>query len=85
MRLSDLPARVRPDIVWFGEVPTHMQEIAGALEGCGLFVAVGTSGHVWPAAGFVAEVRGGARTVMHHGPATHAVLAFVRELLAGPV
>ncbi len=87
---------VRPDIVWFGEVPMHMAEIGAALEGCGLFVSIGTSGHVYPAAGFVAAVRDRARTVelnlepsngaalfdeARHGPATRVVPAFVAELL----
>lgn len=44
---------VRPDIVWFGEMPYHMDEIERALERCDLFLSVGTSGQVYPAAGFV--------------------------------
>ena len=47
------PAGLRPDIVWFGEMPYHMDEIHALLEECRLFVAVGTSGNVYPAAGFV--------------------------------
>lgn len=43
---------LRPDIVWFGEVPRHMDAIHRVLSRCGLFVAVGTSGVVYPAAGF---------------------------------
>jgi NAD-dependent deacetylase len=46
---------LRPDIVWFGEMPYYMQLIGEALETCDLFVAVGTSGKVYPAAGFVRE------------------------------
>ena len=42
----------RPDIVWFGEIPYHMDRIWTALEGADLFVAIGTSGNVYPAAGF---------------------------------
>lgn len=45
----------RPDIVWFGEIPYHMETIAGHLQTCDLFVAIGTSGQVYPAAGFVQE------------------------------
>ncbi|MFN3938459.1 MAG: NAD-dependent deacylase [Gemmobacter sp.] len=57
-------ARTRPDIVWFGEMPEHMDRIEAALAACDLFVAIGTSGTVWPAAGFVAEAaRAGARTL----------------------
>ena len=48
---------LRPNIVWFGEMPQHMDEIHAALERCGLFLAIGTSGEVYPAAGFVLEVR----------------------------
>ncbi len=44
---------LRPHIVWFGEMPLAMDEIYDALEFCDLFVAIGTSGHVYPAAGFV--------------------------------
>ncbi|MBL8670553.1 MAG: NAD-dependent protein deacylase [Alphaproteobacteria bacterium] len=48
---------LRPHVVWFGEMPLYMDEIAGALDACGLFVSIGTSGNVYPAAGFVHEVR----------------------------
>lgn len=54
----------RPDVVWFGEMPYHMEEIAGHLETCTLFAAIGTSGNVHPAAGFVQEARmWGAETI----------------------
>ncbi len=52
---------LRPNIVWFGEQPMHLDEIYAALEKCGLFMAVGTSGQVYPAAGFVLHVRRRAR------------------------
>jgi NAD-dependent deacetylase len=58
--------RLRPDIVWFGEMPYRMDEIHRALERCRLFLSVGTSGQVYPAAGFVQAVRASgnaARTV----------------------
>jgi NAD-dependent deacetylase len=48
---------LRPNIVWFGEMPMHMDEIHAALERCGLFLSIGTSGEVYPAAGFVLHVR----------------------------
>jgi NAD-dependent deacetylase len=55
---------VRPDVVWFGEIPYRMDEIAAALSTCETFVSIGTGGAVWPAAGFVAEARAaGARCV----------------------
>jgi len=87
---------MRPHIVWFGEMPLQMDRIGAALEACDIFVSIGTSGQVYPAAGFVAEVAGRARTVelnlepsagtelfaeAHHGPATEVVPRFVRELL----
>jgi NAD-dependent deacetylase len=88
---------MRPDIVWFGEVPMGMGEIGTALDACGLFVSIGTSGSVWPAAGFVAEVSRRAHTVelnlepsagtalfdeARHGPASRLVPEFVAGLLA---
>ena len=56
---------LRPHIVWFGEMPLYMDVIYAALENCGLFVSIGTSGNVYPASGFVDHARsiGGARTV----------------------
>ncbi|WP_372618457.1 NAD-dependent deacylase [Falsiroseomonas sp.] len=87
---------MRPHVVWFGEMPLEMERIGEALEGCGLFVAIGTSAQVYPAAGFVAEVAGRARTVelnlepsaatghfdeAIHGPATELVPRFVEDLL----
>lgn len=56
--------RLRPHIVWFGEIPLEMERIERALERCDLFVSIGTSGAVYPAAGFVQLARmAGARTV----------------------
>jgi len=57
---------LRPHIVWFGEMPLEMPKIYNALAQCDLFISMGTSGNVYPAAGFVQEVRAngrGARTV----------------------
>ena len=89
---------VRPDIVWFGEIPYHMDAILSALQKGGTFIAIGTSGHVYPAAGFVeTAARFGARTIevnladtaassafdeRRTGPATEAVPPLVEELLA---
>jgi len=88
----------RPDIVWFGEMPYHMERIMAALAGCDLFVAIGTSGEVYPAAGFVEEAAGfGAETLeinlqasapgrfdtVIEGPATQAVPAWVAGVLGG--
>ncbi|GLH69976.1 NAD-dependent protein deacylase [Geothrix rubra] len=89
--------RLRPHIVWFGERPLEMERIFEALDTCGLFVAIGTSGHVYPAAGFVAAVHPRAHTLelnlepsqvvdafLEHrtGRATELVPAFLAELLA---
>jgi NAD-dependent deacetylase len=54
--------RIRPHICWFGEVPFEMGRIYEALDGCTVFMAVGTSGVVEPAASFVAHAAGRART-----------------------
>jgi NAD-dependent deacetylase len=57
-------AALRPDIVWFGEMPYRMDEIDAAVRDCDLFVSIGTSGAVYPAAGFVQTARYvGARTL----------------------
>lgn len=49
--------RLRPHVVWFGEMPIGMDRIYEALDRCTLFMSIGTSGHVYPAAGFVSHVR----------------------------
>ncbi|WP_120077471.1 NAD-dependent deacylase [Aurantiacibacter odishensis] len=55
---------MRPDIVWFGEMPYRMDEIFDALASADLFVSIGTSGAVYPAAGFVQQASAnGARTL----------------------
>ncbi|MSO72626.1 MAG: NAD-dependent deacylase [Rhodospirillaceae bacterium] len=48
---------LRPNVVWFGEMPIAMERITAALTDCDLFISIGTSGNVFPAAGFVAVVR----------------------------
>jgi len=47
------PNNLRPHIVWFGETPLYMDAIARAISACDLFISIGTSGNVYPAAGFV--------------------------------
>jgi len=92
-------AATRPDIVWFGEFPYHMEEIWQALREADLFVAIGTSGSVYPAAAFVQDAaRAGVRTLelnlepsetvsdfaeARHGPASEIVPAWVEDLLRG--
>ena len=91
---------LRPHVVWFGEMPLEMEHIGGALARCNLFISVGTSGNVYPAAGFVAEANAaGARTIelnlepslgrshfaeRRYGKATAIVPDFVATLLAKP-
>lgn len=53
----DPGSKVRPDIVWFGETPKYMQTIMTALSQADMFIAIGTSGQVYPAAGFVEIAR----------------------------
>ena len=67
---------VRPDIVWFGEMPYQMERIDEALQRCDLFVSIGTSGAVYPAAGFVQTARYcGAKTLeMNLEPSLASVL-----------
>ena len=90
---------LRPDVVWFGEMPYHMDEIYDVLAKADLFASIGTSGTVYPAAGFVREARAaGAHTVelnlepsqgaslfaeAIHGPATRIVPEWVERILSG--
>jgi NAD-dependent deacetylase len=89
---------MRPDIVWFGEIPYHMDEIGTALDRADLFLSIGTSGTVYPAAGFAEMARhAGARAIEINleasgrgsifdecitGQAVETVPAFVDRLLA---
>jgi len=76
---------LRPHVVWFGEMPLDMERILDALEDCALFVSIGTSGHVYPAAGFVQTVRaqGRAHTIeLNLEPSEGASL--FRESRLGP-
>ena len=93
------PGAVRPDVVWFGEMPYALETIWARLADCDLFVAIGTSGSVYPAAGFVAEARDrGCRTVEINleasdnawafderflGPASETVPEWVARMLGG--
>ena len=54
---------MRPHIVWFGEMPLELPRIYDAVQRCGAFVAIGTSGVVYPAAGLVEAVRPGVPTL----------------------
>jgi len=59
-------ARLRPDVVWFGELPYFLDEIERELDTCTVLVSIGTSGIVHPAAGFLAMARAsGARTIVN--------------------
>jgi NAD-dependent deacetylase len=57
------PGGLRPHVVWFGEMPLQMERIEAALSRCTLFISIGTSGQVYPAAGFVNWVPPAAHTV----------------------
>lgn len=93
--LSDRPAcpgcdrrTLRPDIVWFGEMPYHMDEILQVLQTADVFVAVGTSAQVYPAAAFVDwAAQQGARTVELNLEVTGNSLDFdeSRQGLAGEI
>ena len=59
------PSRMRPDIVWFGEMPMFMREIYEAVDNCDVFIVIGSSGHVYPAAGLVdVASQMGAKTIL---------------------
>ena len=80
---------LRPDVVWFGEVPYELSRIERAVAGCHVFAAIGTSGEVYPAAGLAALARAaGARTVELNIAPTGAVTAsgtpVFDEVHAGP-
>ncbi len=93
-----MPQQIRPHIVWFGEMPLRMADIYSALEQADLFVAIGTSGVVYPAAGFVHDAKlHGAHTIEinlepsavesefdenRYGKASIEVPRLVNELLA---
>ncbi len=92
------PGGMRPDIVWFGEIPYHMERIEADLVAADVFAAIGTSGHVYPAAGFVSLAKlAGAHTVEINntrtlvsesfndqfvGPATREVPRWVDAMMA---
>jgi NAD-dependent deacetylase len=64
-------ARIRPHIVWFGEVPFFIDEIAEALSAADVFVTIGSSGSVYPAAGFARAARASGHTrTVYVGPET---------------
>jgi NAD-dependent deacetylase len=95
--MCDSEGTLRPDIVWFGEMPYRMDEIDAALRRADLFVSIGTSGAVYPAGGYVRRARAdGIRTLelnlepskgsasfdeARYGPATQVVTAWVEEML----
>jgi len=92
-------AASRPDVVWFGEMPYHMDRIETLLQQADLFVAIGTSGTVYPAAGFVEAARAMDIETLEltlepsaaselfdearHGPATRLVPDWANGLLSG--
>lgn len=91
--------KTRPDVVWFGEMPYHMEAIWSALREAALFVSIGTSGNVYPAAAFAQDAaRAGVETMelnlepsevhtdfhqARYGPASEIVPVWVDEALKG--
>ena len=76
--------KIRPHIVWFGEQPFFLEEIAAALRACTVFVCVGSSGVVYPAAGFVQMIRGRAAVrTFYVGPEEPANLSAFDECFLG--
>jgi NAD-dependent deacetylase len=89
--------RLRPHIVWFGEMPLHMDKISQALKQCDLFISIGTSAQVYPAAGFVSMTSRSCHRVelnledtpssmifdeTHRGLATEVVSNYFKDLLS---
>lgn len=95
----DTLGSLRPHIVWFGEMPLHLDEIHHALSQCDVFLSIGTSGNVYPAAGFFEVARQyGATTIElnlepsanaaafdegYYGPATEIVPRYIRRIIDG--
>jgi NAD-dependent deacetylase len=74
---------IRPHIVWFGEIPLRMNEIEEALSSCDLFIAIGTSGKVYPAADFVRIAKkNGAKTILLNKEKT-SNLKYFDEVITG--
>ncbi len=93
--LCGTAGRLRTAVVWFNERPRHLAEIAEALGRCRLFVAIGTSGSVYPAAGFIEQIKGHSVELnlapsaiasrfaeRIYGPASRTVPRFIERLLA---
>ena len=88
---------LRPHVVWFGEMPFHINKINMALEACDIFASIGTSGNVYPAAGFsqTAKIRGAHTVELNleqtgssfdtriYGPATQVVPEYFEGVLRG--
>ncbi len=97
--VCDTQGSLRPDIVWFGEMPYRMDEIDAALVCADLFVSIGTSGAVYPAGGYVRRARAEGIATLElnlepskgsgyfdegrYGPATKLVPQWVEEVLQG--
>lgn len=75
---------LRPDIVWFGEMPYEMERICAALARCELFVSIGTSGNVYPAAGFVQQARAAGAECVELNLEPSAGGAFFDRAVYGP-
>lgn len=77
----DAKGRLRPDIVWFGEMPFYMAKIEKALQSADLFISIGTSSQVYPAAGFVGIAQyAGAETIEVNLAETAGTSSFARTV-----
>ncbi|MFP4540209.1 MAG: NAD-dependent deacylase [Opitutales bacterium] len=76
-------ATLRPDVVWFGEVPHHLEEVYTAVSDCTHFAAIGTSGVVYPAAGLVELARSAGAQTVEINPVPSGNPAF-SEVIAAP-
>ncbi|MDZ7710787.1 MAG: NAD-dependent deacylase [Roseovarius sp.] len=73
----------RPDVVWFGEIPYRMEDIIDHLSGADIFAAIGTSGQVWPAAGFASEAAAAGAHCVEINVEASAVASDFHEVLRG--
>lgn len=75
---------LRPDIVWFGEIPMHMTTIEAALYDADLFVSIGTSGNVYPAAGFVQMAKAAGAYCVELNLEPSAAYSLFDDCISGP-
>ena len=79
-----IPGNLRPHIVWFGEIPLHMNQIQEKLETCDLFVSIGTSGVVYPAAMFVQIAKTNSAYCIEFNQEKTQISSHFDECITGP-